>query len=85
MAEIKQSKHPAIEIYTDGSKYKKVAAAAVINNDTFSVRLPDEATIFTAEAKAIQLAFELIKISNDTYFTIFSDSCLQYINNMNIE
>ena len=44
-------------------KKKKVAAAAVINHDVFSVRLPDEATIFTAEAKAIQLAFELIKIS----------------------
>ena len=88
LAEIKQSKHPAIEIYTDGSKDKnKVAAAAVNNHDVFSVRLPDEATIFTAEAKAIQLAFELIKISKDTYFTIFSDSlsCLQSIHNMNID
>ena len=60
LAEIKQSKHPAIEIYTDGSKNKdKIAAAAVINHDVFSVRLPNEATIFTAEAKAIQLAFAL--------------------------
>ena len=34
LAEIKQSKHPAIEIYTDGSKdNNKVAAAAVINHD----------------------------------------------------
>ena len=89
MSEIKQSKHPAIEIYTDGSKDKnKVAAAAAVNNhDVFSVRLPDEAKIFTAEAKAIQLAFELIKISKDTYFTIFSDSLswLQSIHNMNID
>ena len=54
----------------------KVAAAAVSNHDVFSVRLSDEATIFTAEAKAIQLASELIKISKDTYFTIFSDSFL---------
>ena len=82
MAEIKQSKYPAIEIYTDGSKdNKKVAAAAVINHDVFSVQLPNEATIFTAEAKA----FELIKISKD----IFSDplSCLQSIHNtcMNID
>ena len=62
---------------------KKVAAAAVINHGVFSVRLPDEATIF----KAIQLAFELIKISKDTYFTIFSDSlsCLQSIHNINID
>ena len=59
-------------------KKKKVAAAAVINHDVFSVRLPDEATIFTAEAKAIQLAFELIKISKDTHFTIFSDPLFVY-------
>ena len=89
LVEIKQSKHPAVEIYTDGSKdkIKVAAAAAVSNHDVFSVRLPDEATILTAEAKAIQLAFELIKISKDTYFTIFSDSlsCLQSIHNMNID
>ena len=72
MAEIKQPKHPAILIYTYGSKDKyKVAAAAVINDDVFCVRLPDEATVFTAQAKAIQLAFELIKYLKDTYFTIF--------------
>ena len=75
-------------IYTDGSKDgNKVAAAAVVNNDIFSVRLPDEATIFTAEAKAIELAFEYIRISKNTHFTIFSDSlsCLQSLHNMNIE
>ena len=77
MAEIKQSKHPADEIYTDGSKDKnKVAAAAVSNHDEFSDRLPDEATIFTAEAKVIQLAFELIKISKDTFYHLFRLSCL---------
>jgi ribonuclease HI len=62
-------------------------AAAVIKNDIFSARLPNESTIFTAEAKAIQLAFEYIKTSNDKQFTIFSDSlsCLQAIKNTNIE
>ena len=30
----------------------------LFNDDIFSVRLPDDATIFTAEAKAIDLAFE---------------------------
>ena len=44
---------------TVGSKDEnKVAAAAVINHDVFSARLPNEATIFTAEANAIQLALE---------------------------
>ena len=40
-----------------------MAAAAVINKDVFSARLADEATIFSAEAKAIELAFEYIKMS----------------------
>ena len=75
MPEIKQSTHPAIKIYSDGSKDKdKAAAATPAVHDVFSVRLPNEATIFTAEAKAIQLAFELIKISIDTRFTLCSDS-----------
>ena len=74
MAEIKLL---AIEIYTDSSKDKNtVAAASVINHDVFSVRIPNEATIFIAEAQAIQLAFGHIKISKDTHFTIFSDSFL---------
>ena len=30
-------------------KKNKVAAAAVINHDIFSVRLPNKATIFTAD------------------------------------
>ena len=69
--EIKQAKHSTIDIYTDGSKdQNKVAAAAVIEHDVFSARLPNEATIFTAEAKAIQLAFEYIKFSNEKHFTI---------------
>ena len=59
LTEINQSKHTAIEINTVGSKDEnKVAAAAVINHDVFSARLPNEATIFTAEANAIQLALE---------------------------
>ena len=88
LSEINESKLSKIDIYTDGSKdQNRVAAAAVIKNEIFSARLPNEATIFTAEAKAIQLAFEFIKISSDKHFTIFSDSlsCLQSIKNRNIE
>jgi transposase len=82
LSEIKQSKLSEIAIYTHGSKDKnRVAAAAVIKNDIFSARLPNEPTIFTVEAKAIQLAFAYIKTSNNKRFTIFSDSlsCLQSI------
>ena len=59
-----------------------------MNNDVFSARLPDEATIFSAKAKAIELAFEYIKMSKYTYFTIFSAdslSCLQFLHSMNID
>ena len=72
VAEFKVSKQTGIEIYTDGPKDKnKMAAAAVINKDVFSARLQDEATIFSTEAKAIELAFEYIKMFKYTYFTIF--------------
>ena len=66
----------------------KIAAAAVVNDDIFSVWLPNEATIFTAEAKAIELAFEYIRISKNTHFTIFADCFLvdvQFLHNMNID
>ena len=54
----------AVIAHTDCSNDgNKVATAAVVNNDIFSVWLPDKATIFTAEAKAIELAFEYIRIS----------------------
>ena len=44
-----------------------MAAAAVIHKDVFSARLPDETTIFSAEAKSIELAFEYIKMCKYTY------------------
>ena len=59
--------------------------AADINEVVFSTRLPDEATIFSADAKAILLAFDHIKMSKYAHFKIFSDSlfCLQSLHSMN--
>ena len=75
ISELKKSKQTGIEIYPDGSKDRiKVAAFAVINKDVFSAILPEKATIFSAEAEAIELAFELAKMSKYTYCTIFLDS-----------
>ena len=77
-----------IEMYTEDSKdgRNKAAVAAVVNDDIFSARLPDEAAIFTADAKAIEFAVECIRISKNTHFTIFSDSLsLQSLHNMNID
>ena len=88
MAEFKDSKQIGIEIYTDGLRDKnKVAAATVTNKDVFSARLPDEATIFSADAKAIELAFEHIKMSKYTPCAISSDSlsCLLSLHSMNID
>ena len=66
-------------MYTDVSKYntKVAAVVAVFNQDVFSVRLPNEETIFSAEAKTIQPAFGH-KVPKDTHFTIisYSLSCL---------
>ena len=51
--------------------------------------VPDEATIFSAEAKAIELAFEHMKMSEYmyTHFRIYSDSlsCLQSLHVIIIE
>jgi hypothetical protein len=71
-------------IYTDGSKdQSSVAAAAIAVGRQFFCRLPDEATIFSAEARAILLALEIIRTTNNTKFFILSDSlsCLQAIHN----
>ena len=38
------------------------SAVAVVNHDIFSIWLPDEETIFTAEAEANELALEYIKL-----------------------
>ena len=63
-------------IYTDGSKDDmKVGCAVVSDNFSKTMRIPDGSSIFTAEAKAIDLALDLIahrETSNK--FVIFSDS-----------
>ena len=63
-------------IYTDGSKDKeKVGCAAAKYDDCKKMRIPDGSSVFTAEAKAIDLALDFV--NNCTYtdkFNIFSDS-----------
>ena len=48
--------------------------AAIINNIFIKQRLPSNASIFTAEIKAIDLALDAIAESEDGHFIIFSDS-----------
>ena len=63
-------------IYTDGSKEENKVGCATFTNGNFkTLRLPYGSSIFTAEAKAIDLALDFINECNSKdKFIIFSDS-----------
>ena len=64
-----------IQIYTDGSKDdNKVGCAAFEKSFISNIRLPEKASIFTAEVKAIDLALSYISQHKHNDFIIFSDS-----------
>ena len=85
---VKQEFHDHFFIYTDGSKMdEKVACAYVTKYGSIGVRLPDGISIFTAEAKAVELAIKAIKaLPFSKQFMIFTDSLslLQTIENQNL-
>ena len=62
-------------------------SACVSPSDTYKCRLPDNASIFSAEIKAIDLALDHIEQSRSSDFIIFSDSLsvLQSLHNRHIE
>ena len=61
-------------IYSDGSKTEnRVAVAATSNNLSVQVRLPGNASIFTAELQALKMAY-IVKNCDWDYFIIFTDS-----------
>ena len=73
--EIKYAYKHYMSIYTDGSKQdEKVACAVISLNFTDSIRLPDNSSIFTAEAKAINIALYHIRDQPEKQFIIYSDS-----------
>ena len=62
-------------IYTDGSKTENsIAAAATSNNLSAQVRLPGNASIFTAEFQALKMAFNIVKNCDWDRFITFTDS-----------
>ena len=73
--EIKEN-HEGFEfIYTDGSHIENSFAAAAVKDDyTYSERLPDHSTIFSAEMHAIFLALDHVETSESSHFMIFTDS-----------
>ena len=73
--EIKSDYKHYLSIYTDGSKQdEKVACSVISPNFTDSIRLPDNSSIFTAEAKAIDIALYHIRDQSEKQFIIYSDS-----------
>ena len=78
--EIKEKYNNYKHIYTDDSKMdEKVAAATVTDSEIFVSCLAYHSSIFTAEARAIDLTLEHIKTTNEKNYMIFIDSmsCLQ--------
>ena len=87
--EIRDRYRDYIPVYTDGSRDgNSVAYATVSPSDTeFSMRLPDSASIFTAEIWAIIKALDEMKNASASKFIIFtySLSCLQALLYMKLE
>ena len=72
--EIKSKYKHHLSIYTDGSKQdEKVACSVISPNFTDCIRLPDNSSIFTAEAKAIDIALYHIRYQSEKQFIINSD------------
>lgn len=64
-----------VDIYTDGSKNDdKVAAASVTEGLNVQTRLSNQASIFTAELRAILHALDIVSSKHEQNFIIFSDS-----------
>jgi len=62
-------------MYTDGSKDGiRTAAVVVAPNCVKTVRLPDNASIFTAEIYALDMALDIIHCTRSKYCVVFSDS-----------
>ena len=74
-AELKSYYSDHRAIYTDGSKAEnRVAAAATSKNLSSQVRLPGNASIFTAELHTLKMAFNIVKNCDWDCFIIFTDS-----------
>ena len=63
------------QIYTDGSKEEsKVGCAVISDNHSSMQRIPDDSSIFTAEAKVVDLALVFIRTCDtNNKFILFFD------------
>ena len=64
------------QVYTDGSNEEsKVGCVVISDNNSNMQHIPDDSSIFTAEAKAVDLALDFIRTCDtNNKFIIFSDS-----------
>ena len=71
-----QERYPNhLQIFTDGSKSNnETRCGAVLHKKTFKKRLPKEASIFSAEICAVNLALKLVSTSNKEIFIIHLDT-----------
>ena len=87
--EIRDRYRDHIPVYTDGSRDGNAVTCATVypSYTVISMRLPDSASVFTAEVWAIIKALEQIKISTASKYIVFTDSlsCLQALHHMKLE
>ena len=78
--EIRDRYRDYIPVYTDGSRDGNAVACATVFplNTVISIRLPDSASVFTAEVWAIIKALEQIKDSNASKYIVFTDSLFKH-------
>ena len=78
--EIRDRYRDYIPVYTDGSRDGNAVACATVfpSNTVISMRLPDSASVFTAEVWAIIKALEQIKDSNASKYIVFTDSLFKH-------
>ena len=63
------------KLYTDGSKSGNGMGCAVIHEDTAYIsKLPDYASVFTAELTAVATALDQVYNSSDSNFVVYCDS-----------
>ena len=73
--QVKEKYPKRLHIFTDGSKVDKITGCATIRKGkSFKKHLPNDTSIFSAEACAINMALNLISESRNYKFIIFSDS-----------
>ena len=87
--EIRDRFRDYIPVFTDGSRDENAVACATVfpSSTVISMRLPDSASVFTAEIWANIKAMEQIKDYIASKYIVFTDSlsCLQALHHMKLE